>query len=125
MSLSFNLCVSFFSAEDALKLHNGPAKNSYMEQSFHGLNPILNIPVHLGQVEAAEQHASLTGPELERWVDGLVAEVWSAVDVCSAGAGPGPSGCPVLQSCRDTPWSSLSPDPKSRLGPPGSEGRIR
>ncbi|XP_076122848.1 xylosyltransferase 1 [Alosa pseudoharengus] len=109
--------------EDALKLHNGPAKNSYMEQSFHGLNPILNIPVHLGQVEAAEQHAGLTGPELERWVDGLVAEVWSAVDVCSAG--PSPSGCPVLQACRNTPWSSLSPDPKSRVGPAGSDGRIR
>ncbi|XP_062386976.1 xylosyltransferase 1 [Sardina pilchardus] len=109
--------------KDALKQHNGPAKNSYMEQSFHGLNPILNIPVHLGQVEAAEQHAGLTGPELERWVDGLVAEVWSAVDVCSVG--PGPSGCPVLQACRDTPWSSLSPDPKSRVGPAGSDGRIR
>ncbi|XP_059411040.1 xylosyltransferase 1-like [Carassius carassius] len=107
--------------EDALRMHNGPAKNSYMEQSFHGLNPILNIPVHLGQVEAAEHNAELTGPELERWVDGLVGEVWSAVDVCSTG----PSGCPVMQTCRETVWSSLSPDPKSQLGSPKTNGRIR
>uniref|UniRef100_A0A8C1JY59 Xylosyltransferase 1 n=1 Tax=Cyprinus carpio TaxID=7962 RepID=A0A8C1JY59_CYPCA len=107
--------------EDALRTHNGPAKNSYMEQSFHGLNPILNIPVHLGQVEAAEHNAELTGPELERWVDSLVGEVWSAVDVCSTG----PSGCPVMQTCRETIWSSLSPDPKSQLGSPKTNGRIR
>lgn len=104
-----------------MKLHNGPAKNSYMEQSFHGLNPILNIPVHLGEVEAAEHNAGLTGAKLERWVDGLVGEVWSAVDVCSTT----PSGCPVMQTCRETAWSSLSPDPKSQLGPPRANGRIR
>uniref|UniRef100_A0AAY4AYL0 Xylosyltransferase 1 n=1 Tax=Denticeps clupeoides TaxID=299321 RepID=A0AAY4AYL0_9TELE len=107
--------------EDTLKVHNGPAKNSYMEQSFHGLNPILNIPVHLGQVEAAEHNAGLTGSELERWVDALVGSVWLAVDVCSTG----PSGCPVIQSCRETPWSSLSPDPKSQLSLPGGDGHIR
>lgn len=102
-------------------MHNGPAKNSYMEQSFHGLNPILNIPVHLGQVEEAEHNAGLTGMRLERWVDSLVGEVWAAADICSVT----PSGCPVLQSCRDTAWSSLSPDPKSQLGPPKANGTIR
>uniref|UniRef100_A0A4W5L789 Xylosyltransferase C-terminal domain-containing protein n=1 Tax=Hucho hucho TaxID=62062 RepID=A0A4W5L789_9TELE len=25
--------------EDTVKLHSGPVRNSYMEQSFHGLNP--------------------------------------------------------------------------------------
>ncbi|XP_060758449.1 xylosyltransferase 1 [Neoarius graeffei] len=107
--------------DDALKVHNGPAKNSYMEQSFHGLNPILNIPVRLGQVEEAEHNAGLTGMRLERWVDSLVGEVWAAADICSMT----PSGCPVLQSCRDTAWSSLSPDPKSQLGPPKANGTIR
>ncbi|XP_013928107.1 PREDICTED: xylosyltransferase 1-like, partial [Thamnophis sirtalis] len=29
--------------EEATKLHGGPPKNSYMEQSFQGLNPVLNI----------------------------------------------------------------------------------
>ncbi|XP_036398508.1 xylosyltransferase 1 [Megalops cyprinoides] len=107
--------------EDTLRLHNGPAKNSYMDQSFHGLNPVLNIPVHLGQVEAAKRNAGLTGAELEHWVDSLVGEMWSAVDVCSTG----PSACPVMQACAKTMWSSLSPDPKSQLGPPRADGRIR
>ncbi|KAL0197939.1 hypothetical protein M9458_006479, partial [Cirrhinus mrigala] len=87
---------------DALKTHNGPAKNSYMEQSFHGLNPILNIPVHLGQVEAAEHNAELTGRR----------------GVVSCGRvfnGP---------QWLETVWSSLSPDPKSQLGLPKTNGRI-
>lgn len=92
-----------------------------MEQSFHGLNPVLNIPVHLGQVEAAKRNAGLTGVELEHWVDSLVREVWSAADVCSTG----PSACPVMQTCAKTAWSSLSPDPKSQLGPPRADGHIR
>ncbi|XP_042159865.1 xylosyltransferase 1-like [Oncorhynchus tshawytscha] len=112
--------------EDTLKLHNGPAKNSYMEQSFHGLNPVLNIPVHLGQVEQAKRNAALTGPTLEHWVDGLVGAMWEAGDVCSTSmtGGPGTS-CPVMQTCAKTPWSSLSPDPKSQLVPPQADGRIR
>lgn len=118
------ICTSWFLLllpDDALRLHNGPAKNSYMDQSFHGLNPILNIPVHLGQVEAAERNAGLTGPALERWVDGLVAEGWAPVSVCAVG----PGACPGLQACAKTKWSSLSPDPKSQLGPPRADGRIR
>ncbi|KAJ8413600.1 hypothetical protein AAFF_G00081070, partial [Aldrovandia affinis] len=107
--------------EDTLRFHNGPAKNSYMEQSFHGLNPVLNIPVHLGQVEASKRNAGLTGAELELWIDSLVTEMWSAVDVCATG----PSACPVMQACAKTMWSALSPDPKSQLGPPRADGRIR
>ncbi|XP_012991628.3 xylosyltransferase 1 isoform X2 [Esox lucius] len=107
--------------DDTVKFHSGPARNSYMEQSFHGLNPILNLPVHLGQVEEAELNASLTGAELQGWVDRLLAGVWSAADVCS----PGPSACPVMQRCQETGWSAFSPDPKSELGPPQRNGRIR
>ncbi|KAF3843970.1 hypothetical protein F7725_016018 [Dissostichus mawsoni] len=97
---------------DTLKLHNGPTKNSYMEQSFHGLNPVLNIPVSLGFVEQAKRNAALTGPELERWSDSLVGEIWEAADVCAVG----PTACPVMQACPKNPWSSLSPDPKSHMG---------
>uniref|UniRef100_A0A3P8TW73 Xylosyltransferase 1 n=1 Tax=Amphiprion percula TaxID=161767 RepID=A0A3P8TW73_AMPPE len=107
--------------EDTLKFHNGPAKNSYMEQSFHGLNPVLNIPVSLGYVEQAKRNAALTGPELERWLDSLVGELWEAADICAVG----PTACPVMQACSKNPWSSLSPDPKSQLGAPRASGRIR
>ncbi|KAJ4944328.1 hypothetical protein JOQ06_012872 [Pogonophryne albipinna] len=107
--------------EDTLKLHNGPTKNSYMEQSFHGLNPVLNIPVSLGFVEQAKRNAALTGPELERWSDSLVGEMWEAADVCAVG----PTACPVMQACPKNPWSSLSPDPKSHMGVAREDGRIR
>ncbi|CAL8316720.1 unnamed protein product [Arctogadus glacialis] len=107
--------------DDALRLHGGPPRNSYMEQSFHGLNPVLRLPVSLGAVEEAEANAALTGAPLRRWADGLLAGRWGAADVCSAG----PSSCPVLQRCGHAPWSSLSPDPKARLGPPDAAGHIR
>lgn len=112
---------SHVSPEDALRLHNGPAKNSYMEQSFHGLNPVLSIPISLGFVEQAQRNAALTGPELERWLDGLVGELWEAADICAVG----PTACPVMQACPKNAWSSLSPDPKSHLGAPRANGRIR
>lgn len=107
--------------EDALRLHGGPARNSYMEQSFHGLNPVLRLPVSLGAVEEAEANAGLTGAPLRRWLDRLLEGHWSAADVCSMG----PSACPVMQRCRLTVWSSASPDPKSELTPPREDGRIR
>lgn len=107
--------------EDGLRLHSGPARNSYMEQSFHGLNPVLRLPVSLGAVEEAEANAGLTGAPLRRWLDGLLEGHWSAADVCSMG----PSVCPVMQRCRLTAWSSASPDTKSELTPPREDGRIR
>uniref|UniRef100_A0A8C6UDT4 Xylosyltransferase 1 n=1 Tax=Neogobius melanostomus TaxID=47308 RepID=A0A8C6UDT4_9GOBI len=107
--------------EDSLKLHNGPAKNSYMEQSFHGLNPVLNIPVSLELVEQSKRNAALSGTDLEHWVDSLVGDMWEAVDVCAVGL----SACPVMQACPKNRWSSSSPDPKSHLGQPRADGRIR
>ncbi|XP_068581876.1 xylosyltransferase 1 [Cebidichthys violaceus] len=107
--------------EEALRLHGGPPRNSYMEQSFHGLNPVLRLPVSLGAVEEAEANAGLTGAPLRRWLDRLLEGHWSAADVCSMG----PSVCPVMQRCRHTVWSSASPDAKSELTPPRKDGRIR
>ncbi|XP_029432930.1 xylosyltransferase 1 [Rhinatrema bivittatum] len=106
---------------ELVKFHNGPPKNAYMEQSFQGLNPILNLPVNSTQVEAAKRSAVLTGRELENWVDSLVSNVWSAVDICATG----PTSCPVMQACTQTAWSSHSPDPKSEMGPVKPDGRLR
>ncbi|KAM6379301.1 xylosyltransferase 1 isoform 1-T1 [Pluvialis apricaria] len=107
--------------EEAMKYHSGPPKNAYMEQSFQGLNPVLNIPVSAARVDQAKRNAGLVGAQLEAWVDSLVGSVWSAVDICSAG----PTACPVMQGCAQTAWSSLSPDPKSELGPVKPDGRLR
>ncbi|XP_061455462.1 xylosyltransferase 1 isoform X2 [Rhineura floridana] len=107
--------------EEAMRLHGGPPKNAYMEQSFQGLNPVLNIPINAAQVDQAKKSAALTGTKLENWVDMLVGGMWSTVDICSVG----PTSCPVMQVCSQTSWSSLSPDPKSELGPVKPDGRLR
>lgn len=117
------LTLGFASAfpEEAIKLHSGPPKNAYMEQSFQGLNPVLNLPVSAARADQAKRNAGLVGARLDAWVDSLVSSVWSAVDICSVG----PTACPVLQGCAQTAWSSLSPDPKSELGPVKPDGRLR
>ncbi|XP_062999541.1 xylosyltransferase 1 [Elgaria multicarinata webbii] len=107
--------------DEAMRLHGGPPKNAYMEQSFQGLNPVLNIPINAAQVDQAKKSAALTGTMLENWVDSLVGSMWSAIDICSTG----PTSCPVMQTCGQTSWSSLSPDPKSELGPVKPDGRLR
>ncbi|KAM9783706.1 xylosyltransferase 1-like [Syngnathus typhle] len=109
--------------EEARVAHGGPSGRTYMEQSFHGLNPVLRLPLSLNAVEEAEANAGLTGEPLRRWMDHLLAGFWTAAGVCSAG--PAPSACHVLPLCRRTAWSSDSPDPKSQVGPAGVDGRIR
>ncbi|XP_069399239.1 xylosyltransferase 2 isoform X2 [Ovis canadensis] len=107
--------------DDASWLHAGPPHNEYMEQSFQGLSGILNLPQPEPAEEAARLHAELTGPALEAWTDGELSSFWSVAGVCAMG----PSACPSLELCRLTSWSSLSPDPKSELGPVKADGRLR
>ncbi|KAI5762104.1 XYLT1 [Gulo gulo luscus] len=107
--------------EEALKLHNGPPRSAYMEQSFQSLNPVLSLPISPAQVEQARRNAASTGAGLERWLDSLVGGMWTAMDVCTTG----PTACPVMQTCSQTAWSSFSPDPKSELGAVKPDGRLR
>jgi len=107
--------------EEALKLHNGPPRSAYMEQSFQSLNPVLSLPISPAQVEQARRNAASTGAVLERWLDSLVGGMWTAMDVCTTGL----SACPVMQPCSQTAWSSFSPDPKSELGAVKPDGRLR
>uniref|UniRef100_U3CPI3 Xylosyltransferase 2 n=1 Tax=Callithrix jacchus TaxID=9483 RepID=U3CPI3_CALJA len=107
--------------EEALKLHNGPLRNAYMEQSFQSLNPVLSLPISPAQVEQARRNAASTGTALEGWLDSLVGGMWTAMDICATG----PTACPVMQTCSQTAWSSFSPDPKSELGAVKPDGRLR
>ena len=34
-----------------MRLHNGPLRSAYMEQSFQSLNPVLSPPINPAQVE--------------------------------------------------------------------------
>ena len=63
-----------------------------------------------------------SGKKLEDWIDALVGEFWSVVNVCRSDDS---SGCGSLAYCDRTNWSALSPDPKSELGRIQPNGHIR
>ena len=72
-------------------------------------------------------NVSKTGPQLEQWMDGMVAGYWNIEGYCrTAAAGNTPTGeCSWIPDCATTSWSSLSPDPKSEIGEIKPNGRIR
>uniref|UniRef100_A0A8B9KCG7 Xylosyltransferase 2 n=1 Tax=Astyanax mexicanus TaxID=7994 RepID=A0A8B9KCG7_ASTMX len=102
-------------------LHAGPPGNLYMEQGFQQLAHVLKLPPMEPALQEAQKKASLLGKDLEVWVDSLVGGFWVTGDICSSQL----SLCPTVALCAKTTWSSLSPDPKSELGPVKSNGRIR
>lgn len=72
-------------------------------------------------MQEAHHNSQLVGQSLEKWVDSSVRTFWAMGKMC----GTQTSSCPSLELCSKTSWSSLSPDPKSELGPVKSDGRIR
>ncbi|XP_030064199.1 xylosyltransferase 2 isoform X1 [Microcaecilia unicolor] len=106
---------------DGSWLHAGPPRNEYMEQSFQGLEGILNLPQREEAERAALHNMQLLGKALESWTDSSVSSFWSISNVC----GTAPSSCSLLPICSQTNWSSLSPDPKSELGAVNPSGRLR
>ncbi|KAM7372188.1 hypothetical protein PAMP_009377 [Pampus punctatissimus] len=102
-------------------LHTGPPGNLYLEQSFQQLSSALKLPPQEPAMQAAQRNAQLVGQALESWVDSSVGTYWVIGDLCATQT----SSCRALGVCSKTSWSSLSPDPKSELGPVKSDGRIR
>ncbi|XP_037545476.1 xylosyltransferase 2 [Nematolebias whitei] len=102
-------------------LHSGPPGNLYLDQSFQQLGSVLKLPPQQPAVQAAQRNAQLVGQSLEAWLDSLVGTYWVIGELCTTKT----SSCAALRSCSKTTWSSLSPDPKSELGPVKSNGRIR
>lgn len=92
-----------------------------MEQGFQQLNQVLKLPSGVAALELSHRNSLLVGKALDDWVDRSVRAFWLTGDLCAAGSSP----CPSLGLCLKSTWSSLSPDPKSELGPVKSDGRIR
>ncbi|KAM9393716.1 xylosyltransferase 2 [Pholidichthys leucotaenia] len=120
MPLTFNNKEPLRKEEDSW-LHAGPSGNLYLEQSFQQLSSVLKLPPQEPAMLVAQRNAQLVGQPLETWVDSVVGAFWVIGDLCAAQT----SSCPALGLCSKTVWSSLSPDPKSELGPVKSNGRIR
>ncbi|XP_053708517.1 xylosyltransferase 2 [Synchiropus splendidus] len=102
-------------------LHSGPPGNLYLDQSLQQLSSVLNLPPQEGAMQEAQRQARLVGPALDAWVDRSMGAFWAIGEVCVTQTSP----CTALPLCSKTSWSSLSPDPKSELGPVKSDGRIR
>ena len=67
-----------------------------------------------------------TGAALESWIDDLVGHFWSLDSpspICMSTSNPQNCG-EEITACESTEWSTLSPDPKSELGPVQPSGRI-
>ncbi|XP_068606122.1 xylosyltransferase 2 isoform X2 [Brachionichthys hirsutus] len=101
-------------------LHAGPPENLYL-QNYQQLNSVLKLPPQEPAMQEAQRKAQLVGRPLEAWVDSVVENFWVANKACAILT----SSCPAVEPCSETPWSSLSPDPKSELGPVKMDGRIR
>lgn len=104
-------------------LHAGPPGNLYLEQSYQQLSSVLQLPSQEPAMQEAQRRSQLVGQPLEKWADGSVADFWVTSSVCAASGSA--SSCPAAELCSRTSWSSLSPDPKSELGPVKKNGRIR
>lgn len=120
MPLTFKDKEPLRKEEDRL-LHAGPPGNLYLEQSFQQLSAVLKLPSQESAMREAQRNAQLMGKSLEAWVDSSMGTFWVTGNVCAQQT----SSCPALGLCFKTSWSSLSPDPKSELGPVKSDGRIR
>ncbi|XP_041825722.1 xylosyltransferase 2 [Melanotaenia boesemani] len=120
MPLTFNNKEPLRKEEDSW-LHSGPPGNLYLDQSFQQLSSVLKLPPQEPAMQVAQHNAHLVGQSLEAWVDGIMGTFWIIGELCATQT----SSCPALEPCSKTAWSSLSPDPKSELGPVKSDGRIR
>ncbi|KAI2666626.1 Xylosyltransferase 2 [Labeo rohita] len=104
-----------------LRLWERPPGNVYLEQSFQQLANVLKLPPSEPALQEAQKKTTLVGKPLEAWVDSSVGAFWVTGDLCSEVT----SSCSTIGLCTKTSWSSLSPDPKSELGPVKKDGRIR
>ncbi|KAM6904398.1 xylosyltransferase 2 [Xenentodon cancila] len=120
MPLTFNNKEPLRKEEDSW-LHSGPPGNLYLDHNFQQLSSVLKLPPQQSAMQLARRNAQLVGQSLEAWVDRTVGTFWVIDNLCATQK----SSCPNLVSCSKTSWSSLSPDPKSELGPVKSDGRIR
>lgn len=103
---------AILTAEQSHSLHNGPAL-LYSHTDYRDLTNMLGIKNQSELLETAVINGRKSGAELEQWIDLLTMEFWSAQDMCTTK--PLPVGCPPMDSCKFTKWSSLSPDPKTEF----------
>ena len=79
---------------------------------------------------------NINGPLLQSWIDQIVLDKWTVQDVCISNSEKHkwlkllPSACTNFMSvppsvCENMDWSTLYPDPKSKIGAVNRNGRLR
>ena len=98
-------------------VHNGPKEAQYSERNFSDFSPLLGITEteRASHVSTAQFNARLSGDALLTWVDKQVIAWWVIKGSCLANNNVQLMQCSRLSFCRDTSWSSFSPDPKSQI----------
>lgn len=99
-------------AEQVGGLHNGP-EGMYSHTNYSQLSQAVGVKDSKELYNNSVINGKKFGAELEKWIDSLTMEFWSVQDACTTEALL--QGCPPLEICKDTKWSSLSPDPKTEL----------
>ena len=80
-----------------------------------------------GQLEEWRQNVLSEGEQLEAFIDSLVDKFWSVSGLCIhlPPEAAVPCRSTSVAQCRESSWSTLSPDVKSELGPVHEDGRLR
>lgn len=105
-------------------------------RNLYSIRTTLNLPRDHGAEQSLEERASYVGEDLESWIDEVAVHSWTAKEICLASDDtnmwsrslPKDSSCKhaiIPRLCKTERWSSLSPDPKSEIGPVQPNGRIR
>ena len=103
-------------SNQALRVHRGPAENMYLNSSFNSFVKVLKLKNVEEHQRIADKNALKTDAALLQWIDALSGALYSVSETCIVENGSGVSACPEISRCKQTKWSSKSPDPKSELG---------
>lgn len=107
--------------KDVVSLNNGPPAGLYSNDFVIEFDREANDTQN--KVRAFGTSSVSTGTALENWVDTQVLNHWTFQGVCIRDNSF--DACGVVPTCKQSGWSSLSPDPKSEIGFIRSNGGLR
>ncbi|EDO36835.1 predicted protein, partial [Nematostella vectensis] len=110
------------SSQRAMEANSGPPGGIYNTNDF-----LIEFDREANNTETAAKEAAensrKSGQELDNWIDHVVTGFWSVEGTCLVhGSVP---DCVRLPDCKETRWSTKSPDPKSEFGKVKADGRLR
>lgn len=100
------------SSSEAFLSHNGP-DGLYAGKDFAEFKDVLQVNSSEEALKVAKSNGRKFGKALDDWVDKLTTEFWGYQTLCAMEDIT--KICPEVDLCKDTTWSSRSPDPKSEI----------